>query len=137
MFVHFVWLSSIARWWNHALHSVNEQLIAYEKTLQEEKTIEDSSINTFYSDGSKALHAMAAHIQRYGTELDALEDTSAELVNWFDALQRPKGAFVMSIEQLRSQLKASNAFVKEQEKKTQNILALVGVSYQTLKKPAH
>ncbi|KAL8725462.1 MAG: hypothetical protein Q9181_006413 [Wetmoreana brouardii] len=125
MFVHFVCLTSIARWWNHALHSVNEQLIAYEEMLQEEKMTEDSSTNTFYNEGSKALHAMAAHIQRYGTELDSLEDTTAELAKWFDVLQRPNSAFLTSIEQVRSQLKATNAFVKEQEKKTQNILALL------------
>lgn len=137
MFVHLVCLTSIARWWNHALHSVNEQLIAYEEMLQEEKVTEDSSINTLYNEGSKALHAMAAHIQRYGTELDSLEDTSAELAKWFDTLQRPKSAFLTSIEQVRSQLKATNAFVKEQEKKTQNILALVSVGPTPLRAPAH
>ena len=28
-FVHFIYLTSAARWWTNALHSVNEQLIAY------------------------------------------------------------------------------------------------------------
>ncbi|KAI4187903.1 MAG: hypothetical protein LQ346_005414 [Caloplaca aetnensis] len=125
MFVHLVWLTSITRWWNHALHSVNEQLIVYEGMLQEENMTEDSSVNGFYNEGSKALHAMAAHIQRYGTELDSLEDTSAELARWLHTLQRSRSALLTSIEQVRSQLKATNAFVKEQEKKTQNILALL------------
>ncbi|KAL8997690.1 MAG: hypothetical protein Q9169_003097 [Polycauliona sp. 2 TL-2023] len=127
MFVHLVYLTSIARWWSHALHSVNEQLIAYEGMLQEERLTEDSAVDTFYDEVSKALHAMAAHIQRYGTELDSLEDTTAEISKWSDALQQPNNAFIVSIEQIRSQLKATNAFVKEQEKKTQNILALVSV----------
>ncbi|KAL8671290.1 MAG: hypothetical protein Q9168_004211 [Polycauliona sp. 1 TL-2023] len=128
MFVHLVYLTSITRWWNNALHSVNEQLIAYEGTLQEERLTEDSAVNTIYSEGSKALHAMAAHIQRYGTELDALEDTAAEISKWSHGIQRPQSPLLASIEQIRSQLKATNAFVKEQEKKTQNILALVSVN---------
>jgi len=32
-FVHLIYLTSAARWWTNALHSVNEQLIAYVSAL--------------------------------------------------------------------------------------------------------
>ena len=121
--VHLVCFTTVIRWWNHALHSVNEQLIAYEKRLQED--IDDgSAANAFYNEISKALHAMAAHVHRYGTELDSLEDTSSELTRILASDGRDSTS-LMGIEQVRSQLKATNAFVREQEKKIQNILALV------------
>jgi len=121
--MHLVCFTTVMRWWNHALHSVNEQLIAYEKRLQED--IKDgSATNAFYNEISKALHAMAAHVHRYGTELDSLKDTSSELARVL-ATDANDSASLMGIEQVKSQLKATNAFVREQEKKIQNILALV------------
>ena len=121
--VHLVCFTTVIRWWNHALHSVNEQLIAYEKRLQEDID-DESAANTFYNEISKALHAMAAHIHRYGTELGSLEDTSSEVMRVF-ATDGRDSASLVGIEQAKSQLKATNAFVREQEKKVQNILALV------------
>lgn len=121
--VHLVLFTTVTRWWNHALHSVNEQLIAYEKRLQED--IDDgSAANAFYNEISKALHAMAAHVHRYGTELDSLEDASTELTRVF-AIDGRDSTSLVGIEQAKSQLKATNAFVREQEKKIQNVLALV------------
>lgn len=124
MFVHLVFLTTVVRWWNNALHSVNEQLIAYEKGLQEEMD-DESAKNASYNDISKALHAMAAHVHRYRTELDSLEDTGSEIERFFAATHGQDSPSLVGIGQVKSQLKATNAFVREQEKKIQNILALV------------
>lgn len=121
--VHLVCFTTIVRWWNHTLHSVNEQLITYEKRLQED--IDDGfAANNLYNDICKTLHAMAAHVHRYGTELDSLEDTSSELTRVFSS-DGQDSASLADIEEAKSHLRATNAFVREQEKKIQNILALV------------
>ena len=126
MSIHLVFLTTVVRWWNNALHSVNEQLIAYEQRLQEEAD-DESATNTFYDATSKALHAMAAHVHRYGAELDSLQETATELGTVFARLYGPSSASLGGIEHVKSQLKATGRFVKEQEKKIQNILALVSV----------
>lgn len=127
MFVHLVFLTTVIRWWNNALHSLGEQLIAYERRLQDE--ISDANVaNSFYDDTSKALHAIAAHIHRYKAELDSLEETGAEISRVFAATHGQDGTSIANIDYVKSQLKATNAFVKEQEKKTQNILALVSIA---------
>ncbi|KAL9116047.1 MAG: hypothetical protein Q9227_000415 [Pyrenula ochraceoflavens] len=122
--VHLIYLTTIARWWNNALHSVNEQLIAYEKRLQEDAKDESTS-NAIYNETSKALHAMAAHVHRYGTELGSLEDISSELSQAFAPEYDAKDSSATDFEQVKSQLKATGAFVRELEKKTKNILALL------------
>lgn len=126
IFVHLVFLTTIARWWNNALHSVNEQLIAYEKRLQED-TEDESTSNAIYNEISKALHAMAAHVHRYGTELGSIEETSCELSKAFIAMHDNRDSSTAGFEQVKSQLKATNAFARELEKKTKNILALVSL----------
>jgi hypothetical protein len=123
-FVHLVFLTTAIRWWNNALHSVNEQLITYEKRLQEDVD-EESSTNGFYNDISKSLHAVAAHIHRYETELDSLENTSTELAGLCAFVRDGHSASFAGLDQVRSQLKAANAFAREQEKKIKNLLDLV------------
>lgn len=120
-----VFLASVIRWWNNALHSVNEQLVAYEKRLQEEKNIEESRVGAFYSPITLGLHATAAHIYRYGTELDSLERTVSEMVANFANLQGQTNSSLMKIDIIKRRLRITTAAVKELEKKVKNILALV------------
>lgn len=128
MFVHLVLITTIVRWWNNALHSVNEQLIAYERRLQEDGD-DQAGTNVFHNATSKALHAMAAHVQRYGAELDSLEDTASELARVFSTTHGQDSGSLTGIEHMKSQLKMTNDFVREQEKKIQNLLALVRAAW--------
>lgn len=128
-FVHLIYLTSAARWWTNALHSVNEQLIAYERRLQEEM---DSEQNTTESASTinRALHSIAAHLHRYRSELNSVEGIIADLSTHYtilcergakeDAEKASRG-----FRQVLTQIQATNHFAQELEKKVQNILALL------------
>jgi hypothetical protein len=128
MYVHLVFFTTVVRWWNNALHSVNEQLIAYERRLQEEID-DESTTNDFYNAISRALHAAAAHVHRYGVELESLDDTCSEIARVFATIHGETCASLVGIDHVKSQLRATIAFQREQEKKIQNILALVSLQH--------
>lgn len=79
-FIHLVFLSTVSRWWTNALNSVNEQLIAYENSLQQEIEADPSLSTPFYAKINRALHVMAAHLHRYSSELDSLEATIIDVI---------------------------------------------------------
>jgi hypothetical protein len=88
----------------------------------------------------KALHAMAAHLHRYASELNSLEeilsgiskyhkdthsddDTQNNFPNEFQFKRIENG-----LQQVMSQLQPVKHFEEELEKKLQNILALVSLT---------
>lgn len=89
---------------------------------------------------NKALHIMAAHLHRYSSELERLEDIVCELLSRHEksmsliempsddssvALPQEWHRAKLGFEQIMSQLKAIRSFAKELESKITNILALV------------
>lgn len=90
---------------------------------------------------NKALHIMAAHLHRYSSELERLENILRELQSWHDNLSSVTDAnkrdevdddylqawrrVKLAYAQILSQLRATRAFGKELENKIDNILALV------------
>ena len=132
--VHLVYLSSAARWWTNSLNSVNEQLIAYEQKLQIELDSEDTTPEPVLTGLSRALHSIAAHLQRYLSELKSLQAIVIELSTDYSTVHEREistgavGDFEQAARgynQVLSQVEAAHEFAVELEKKTQNILALV------------
>src|SRR5947207_8285550 len=95
----------------------------------------------FTNEINKALHTMAAHLHRYGSELGGLERTVQDIRDCcerFRSLQPPNALqtdcdtqenSTLSFSQVISQLRAMNSFRRELEHKTTNILALVSPIY--------
>jgi len=92
-------------------------------------------MSVIYQDMNKALHAMAAHLHRYASELSSISSTVSHISmhhayvyskrsltsrneTEFDKLEQ-------NLNQILSQLQAVQNFEGELEKKIQNILALV------------
>lgn len=89
----------------------------------------------FNNNLNKILHAMAAHLHRYGSELgrfadivDHIEKQFKEMGLQSDTENDVQCRTSSAIEQVKSQLKDINTFRQELEYKTQNILALVSHS---------
>jgi hypothetical protein len=146
-FLHLVYLTSVSRWWTNVMSSVYDQLIAYvrehadiatnianseqEESLQEQLDSDNESTH-FYAKLDRALHCIAAHLQRYRSELNSLEATIADI---FQLAQKKHGAsdtgerrVTLGLAQTASQVKATSDFGQELEKKLSNILALVRCS---------
>ncbi|KAH6696453.1 hypothetical protein BKA61DRAFT_637246 [Leptodontidium sp. MPI-SDFR-AT-0119] len=110
--------NSAMRWWGVFLDSLNDQLIKYERRLQEDHPPEVEA--QLQKDISKALHSMAARLIRYCSELKSI----ATIVDSLTAHHRkiyPEDGFW----QVATQLRSIKDFAEELEKKTQNILALL------------
>jgi len=150
---HLVYFTSISRWWTNAISSVNDQLIAYvrlismehsntlrtnctqEKALQHEMDSEHDSTD-FYAKLNRALHAIAAHLHRYHTDLNCVEATVTQIVHQLTQMRHTHEAYedanrktVHGLEQTASQLRATNDFSQEVKEKSRNILALVSERY--------
>lgn len=98
----------------------------------------DLNLNTVIN---KALHIMAAHLHRYSSELERLENILREFLSWHESLssliELNEGDEALethiqtwrcakrAYEQILSQLRAIRAFGREIERKIENILALV------------
>ncbi|RYP24428.1 hypothetical protein DL767_008598 [Monosporascus sp. MG133] len=135
-FVHLVFMTSALRWWRNALDSFNNQLIAYEKQLQEQMGSSQpvrADLNTIIS---KALHSMTAHLHRYGSELGYFEDVIAHVTQHNDDFvdDKPPRPWVemeshrrvsFGLREMALHLKVIVTFRKELEDKAKNILALV------------
>ena len=102
--------------------------------LQDDQATPDA-IKPSHEDINRALHAIAAHLHRYTSELTSIEDTTNAIVKTHrlvfsvaeshrsdTAFQRVEDGF----NQAASHLTAAKAFELELEKKIENILALVG-----------
>jgi hypothetical protein len=146
-FLHLVYLTSVSRWWANVMSSVYDQLIAYvrehadttttiadseqEEGLQEQLDSDNESTH-FYAKLDRALHCIAAHLQRYRSELNSLEATIANISQLFKekhgASDTGDRRFTLGLAQTASQVKATNDFCQELEKKLSNILALVRCS---------
>jgi hypothetical protein len=133
--IHLVYLTSAVRWWTNSLNSVNEQLIAYERRLQVELDSEGITPEQVSTELNRALHSIAAHLQRYLSELKYLQaivkDLSSDygLVHEDEISSGNRHGYDMATRgyaQVLSQVDAAYEFAAELEKKTQNILALVG-----------
>ncbi|KAF3344836.1 hypothetical protein VdG2_07022 [Verticillium dahliae VDG2] len=132
--VHLVYLTSATRWWTNSLSSVNEQLIAYERRLQAELDRAGTTPESVLTELNRALHSIAAHLQRYLSELKSLRGIAADLsadyasVHENDAKPGNKEALKQAARgfaQVLSQVDAAHELAVELEKKTQNILALL------------
>lgn len=157
-FIHSIYYSSSLRWWMNVLSSINDQLIAYvgacgsqsaeastkhydavphtdirqEKRLQEEIDGEGQASNT-YSVVNRALHSIAAHLHRYGSELTSTQDSLTDISTYHEGFKKSRPAerqesfqrVSLCFDQIASQVKQVKAFLQELEVKLQNILALV------------
>jgi uncharacterized phage infection (PIP) family protein YhgE len=87
----------------------------------------------FHEKLNKALHAMAAHLHRYASELNSLVEILSDIENYhktIHALDIDHDVFQAQrvengLRQIASQLQPVKDFEAELEKKLQNILALV------------
>ena len=102
--------------------------------LQDDQATQTAS-TPYHQDVSRALHAIAAHLHRYTSELTSIEDTINAIVELHRSAllsieSRSSGAAFERVEDgfdhIASQLKAAKDFELELEKKIQNSLALVG-----------
>ncbi|KAL8787043.1 MAG: hypothetical protein Q9195_007948 [Heterodermia aff. obscurata] len=133
-FIQHVYLISIMRWWTNALNSIHEQLVAYEVRLQDDQQEVQNSSLPPYQEISRALHAIAAHLHRYTSELTSIEDTKvaiiklhqSNLLNTDTQISGPSfGRVEDGFDNIGAQLKVAKDSVLEFEKKVQNILALL------------
>lgn len=131
-FVFVVYLTTALEWWLNALSSFDEQLIAHEKRLQKEHDTIDKSSSAVYADMNRALHAMSAHLHRYGSELLSTEDTVSDLISRHGQIfptTTDSSASVAQIElsltEAKGQVRAAETMRSELEQKIQNILALL------------
>ena len=131
-FVSVIYLTTALEWWINALHSFDEQLIAHEKRLQKELDTKDESSSMIYAAMNRALHAISAHLHRYGSELLSVEDTISDLMlrheNAFGRATDATGSMAKietSLAEAEGHVRATETMRLELEQKTQNILALV------------
>lgn len=131
-FVFVIYLTTALEWWINALHSFDEQLIAHEERLQKELDTEDNPSSTIYADMNRALHAMSAHLHRYGSEISSTDDTIADLIirheKACNTAQDHTGSVAkiqLSLAEAKGQVKIVETMRLELEQKTQNILALL------------
>ncbi|OCK94767.1 uncharacterized protein K441DRAFT_659662 [Cenococcum geophilum 1.58] len=131
-----VFLTSVLRWWNNALNSFNDQLIAYEETLLVKRQQEIESFSQLNSETNRALHCMTAHLQRYGSELALLADVVQDIKKYntnfhhkfVDSGLRSAASFDLvsrSLEQITTQLSSITRFRDELQLKTDNVMALL------------
>ncbi|KAF2250075.1 hypothetical protein BU26DRAFT_518529 [Trematosphaeria pertusa] len=132
-FAHLIYLTSALRWWTNVLHSVNEQLIAYEATLQEEMGSNKDTSDDVSARLNRALHSIDAHLHRYRSELSSMEGITLDLASHYATICDGDTANKVSqdFSQVLSQIQATSTFAKELEKKIQNILALLFNRIQT------
>lgn len=88
---------------------------------------------------NRALHSIAAHLHRYNSELEGMQDTLEDVLKHHGLFEEskggPKGIPAESADgrvsnglgQIASHLKQVRAFLRELETKLQNILALVSL----------
>lgn len=86
---------------------------------------------------NKTLHAVAAHLQRYNTELKLMQEIWRDIVNHHrryiqrrgneDSPREVDDTETCNFEEISSHLKQTRAFSKELITKVQNNLALVGL----------
>lgn len=152
-FIHLVYLFSVTKWWTNALNSIHDQLIAYvsvrvclkpgsrltaiskESILQNDEEVQPADTMS-HQDINRALHAMAAHLHRYTSELKSIDDTIVAVTKSHclvmgveDRTTNPTYDRVETgLQQITSQVKAVRDFEGELEKKIQTSLALVSSS---------
>ncbi|CAH0051067.1 unnamed protein product [Clonostachys solani] len=134
-FVHLVYISSTSRWWTNSLNSVNEQLIAYEITLQSELDAVSVGLTpeVTLTKLNRALHSISAHLHRYISELNSLKAITNDLIKFYASIYSSSESLsgedlaqlTLGFDQVLSQVEASLDFALELEKKTKNILDLL------------
>ncbi|KAH7403042.1 hypothetical protein BKA64DRAFT_641065 [Cadophora sp. MPI-SDFR-AT-0126] len=142
--IHYIYFTSALRWWTNTLDGINEQLMAYtlvfsdhirrqERRLHEAIDTE-SQVNTL-GILNKALHAVAAHLQRYNNELESIQETWQDIIKHRNQYQsscarasNPDHSVdygIHDLNQMSSHLKQLRAFLEELMAKVQNNLALL------------
>ncbi|KAM6511818.1 hypothetical protein FALCPG4_016810 [Fusarium falciforme] len=150
-FVLLVYIAFILKWWSAVFSHIDEELIHYERILQREIANETEGFLNTSKVLNAALHAMAAHLYRYKTELQRVDMVLSDLRKHRKEMTykpRPKrrdredrkqeeeneenqeefppiDRELQKIEQLASRLTAISNISDEMEKKLQNILALL------------
>ena len=154
-YLHLVYFSSALRWWTNALGGIDHQLIRYvsrpkpfvqavrqslihplqELRLQSEVD-SNASVPTAFGGLNRALHSIAAHLQRYGSELASMEDTLSDIIrhhhDWLEDQSSDVNKIAVrenlvcnGLDEMASQLRQVKAFLVEVKNKLENILALV------------
>lgn len=130
-FIHTIHLSSTVRWYTNALCSIDVQLIEYEKSLQRGTESQSTNGGPDLSDINQALHAIAAHLHKYDTEVGSIGAILRDLAEVHDQfikdLPSSRNMVLMTgaFEFLKSQVEEVHVLLRELEVKIENILALV------------
>ncbi|RTE78478.1 hypothetical protein BHE90_007044 [Fusarium euwallaceae] len=155
-FVLLVYIASRLRWWDSLFYYVDVELVSQEMTIQNEIANQTEGFLNTSKALNAALHAMAAHLHRYKTDLQRIdlilsdlrkhrrqmtyeprpkqrdegkqEDEEEEGEEGFSPTDRE----LEKIEQLASYLKIICCSADEAERKIQNILALLFNQIQTI-----
>ncbi|SCV25249.1 uncharacterized protein FFB14_00142 [Fusarium fujikuroi] len=139
---HIAQLSSSARWWNHALTQLKGQLTHFELKLLEDNAQQLTSPSIDFESSArhlamkKSLHSTMSHLQRYKTELGAIEEIVADLQVVSKKLYSIKElalskeeshseAVDENIATIRKHISGIRAFLFELEVKTEAIMGLL------------
>lgn len=98
----------------------------------------NTSVTTAFGPLNRALHSIAAHLQRYGSELTSTEETLSDIIRHHDQFLsgakleglRPiadDNLVCNGLNEITSHLRQVKAFLLELETKLKNILALVSI----------
>ena len=101
----------------------------------------ETSAPSAYGTLNRALHSIAAHLQRYGSELASMDDLLSDIVEHHQTFSRARNSpdkdtqredvvVCEALSEVSSHLKQVRAFLQELKTKLENILALV--SYPSL-----
>ena len=122
----------MSKTYNHS-----SRLMFFYKELSLQKEIDsESSAPSAYGTLNRALHSIAAHLQRYGSELVSMEDVLSDIVEHHQTFsrtrippnkdtQRESVVVCEALNEVSSHLKQVRAFLQELKAKLENILALV------------
>ena len=103
----------------------------------QEEVDSNASAPTTFGTLNRALHSIAAHLQRYGSELASMEETLSDIVKHHKAFmsamhtrhndsEEESSVVSHGLNEIVSHLRQVRAFLQELKAKLENILALVG-----------
>ncbi|KIW87110.1 uncharacterized protein Z519_12221 [Cladophialophora bantiana CBS 173.52] len=132
LFIHSIFFTSSHRWWMSSLSSINDQLITYEKRLQQEID-DETEASDVYSVINRALNSIAARLRRYASELLTAPEILGGIKEHHDSFSQQQAEenqqkyyrVSKCLSQICSHMKQVRILLEELEVKLKNILALL------------